>query len=477
MGKDRLSGLKDQYDVIVIGSGLGGLTAANVMAKMGRSVLVLEYHYQYGGLSTWFKRKGGHIFDISLHGFPYGMIKSCRKYWNRDIASRIEQLNGIRFSNPQFDLQTTYDKTDFIRILNEHFKIPLHTVENFFSRLAEMNHYEDDGLTTGELFEEYFPGRNDVVRLLMEPIAYANGSTLEDPALTYAIVFSNFMNKGVFVFKGGTDLLISKMVQELESRGVDLRKSCKVDNVLVEQGEVRGVNVRGKDIYSKVVISNAGLHGTIFNLVGESEFDPEFIEEARAVRLNNSSTQVYMGLREGESIPRIGDLVFTSTSEKFCSSALLDKNITSRTFSLYYPDMRPGKNRAAIVSSTNANYDDWAGLDEETYLQNKAQLIDETLICLERYIPGITKKVDHLEAATPRTFEHYTLHRQGASFGTKFEGLKVSRDLPGQIKGLFHAGSVGIIMSGWLGAMNYGVIVANEADKFICTPEEALATC
>ena len=70
----------------------------------------------------------------------------------------------------------------------------------------------------------------------------------------------------------------------------------------------------------------------------------------------------------------------------------------------------------------------------------------------------------HVEAATPLTFEHYTKHLAGASFGTKFEGLAVSRALPEQIAGLYHAGSVGIIMSGWLGAINYGVIVANDVD-------------
>ena len=51
--------------------------------------------------------------------------------------------------------------------------------------------------------------------------------------------------------------------------------------------------------------------------------------------------------------------------------------------------------------------------------------------------------------------------------GTKFEGLAVSRALPQQIAGLYHAGSVGVIMSGWLGAMNYGVIVANEVDNHL----------
>ena len=83
-------------------------------------------------------------------------------------------------------------------------------------------------------------------------------------------------------------------------------------------------------------------------------------------------------------------------------------------------------------------------------------------------IPAATKLwTTKVEAATPKTFEHYTRHLAGSSFGTKFEGLQVSRDLPQQISGLFHAGSVGIIMSGWLGAVNYGVIVSNDVDKLL----------
>jgi phytoene dehydrogenase-like protein len=222
-----LDTLSDTYDVIVIGSGLGGLTTANRLSYCGHSVLLLEFHHQLGGLATWFKRKG-HIFDISLHGFPYGMVKTCKKYWNREIMQSIKQLRNIVFDNPQFSLRTTFDRDDFTSILLHQFKIPQTTIDRFFATVAGMNFYDDRSMTTRDLFDQFFPGRNDVHRLLMEPITYANGSTLDDPAITYGIVSSNFMNKGVFTFEGGTDKLIRMMTEELIKNGVTIRTNATV---------------------------------------------------------------------------------------------------------------------------------------------------------------------------------------------------------------------------------------------------------
>jgi len=56
---DRLEGIKPEYDAVVIGSGLAGLTCANMLARDGHSVLLLEQHHQLGGLAAWFKRKTG----------------------------------------------------------------------------------------------------------------------------------------------------------------------------------------------------------------------------------------------------------------------------------------------------------------------------------------------------------------------------------------------------------------------------------
>ncbi len=241
-----------------------------------------------------------------------------------------------------------------------------------------MNFYDDQSMTTRELFEKFFPGREDVVRLLMEPITYANGSTLEDPAITYGIVFSNFMAKGVFIYEGGTDDLVTKMQAELVKNGVDIRIRCDVERIMVGANGVEGIQVNGKTIRCKSVVSNSNLRTTIFQMVGTEHFDPTFVEKANAVRLNNSSTQVYMALKEGETIDEeTGDLLFCSTAPLFRTEALLSRNITSRTFSFYYPRCRPTKKeRYAVVSSTNANWSDWANMSDEEYEASKKDLIE-----------------------------------------------------------------------------------------------------
>ena len=343
MPRDFLEGVREEYDVIVIGSGLAGLTAANTLARAGHSVLLLEHHSQLGGLATWFHRPGGHIFDVSLHGFPVGMIKSCRRYWTRQIADSIVQLKQIRFDNPMFSLSTTFDREDFTQLLIGRFGIAAETVKEFFDTARSMNFYDDQAITTGELFERFFPGREDVVRLLMEPITYANGSTLEDPALTYGIVFSNFMSKGVFTFQGGTDRLIGLMQEDMKANGVDVRVRSGAEKIQVSGRRVKAVAVGGRQIKARAVLSNANLKGTIFNLVGREHFEADFAEEADAVRLNNSSTQVYMGLKPGEHVDEeaCGDLLFSSTAPAFRTDMLLSRNVTSRTYSFYYPRTRP----------------------------------------------------------------------------------------------------------------------------------------
>src|SRR5205807_1566685 len=150
----------------------------------------------------------------------------------------------------------------------------------------------------------------------------------------------NFMSKGVYTFQGGTNVLLKKMRAELLRNGVELRSNACVEKILVEGGQARGVQVNGQTIKAKAVLSNANLKVTIQKLLEPQNLSGAFLEEARAVRLNNSSCQVYIGVRKGETIEHIGDLLFTSVLPQFDSEALCAKDVTSRTFSVYYPDLR-----------------------------------------------------------------------------------------------------------------------------------------
>ena len=463
--------MQDKYDIIVIGGGLAGLTGANRLARAGHRVLLAEQHSQLGGLATYFRRKG-HIFDVALHGFPVGMKKSLRKYWGKQFADRVIQVKSIRFDNPQYRLESTFDTTDFSAKLTGHFGVPSNTVQAFFAALAQMNFYDDNRETTRELFQRFFPGRTDIWRFLMEPITYANGSTLDEPAISYGIVFGNFMSEGVYTFQGGTDTMLNMMSEELRLNGVDLETCAAAEKILTSPGPdgrpmVRGVVVNGREIGCRAVLSNGNLFRTVRDFAGAENFSADYLQGLAQVRPSTSSCQVYLGIKPGEKLPYIGDLLFTSTWPEFDTDALLSPHVTSRTFSVYYPEIRPGSDRYSIVASMNARHADWSALPQEEYEAAKANMIEDTLNCLERYIPNIRQITDYTEAATPKTFQRYTGHLLGATFGTKFEGLQFSMDLPKQVGGLFHAGSVGIIMSGWLGAANYGVIVANEIDKYL----------
>lgn len=463
---NNIKDINSEFDVVIVGSGLGGLTAANILARVGWRVLLAEQHFQLGGLATCFRRKQ-HIFDVSLHGFPIGMQKTLRKYWSREMSEHIVQVKSIRFDNPQFSLETTFTAEDFTEILIKNFNLERSVVNAFYQELAAMNFYDADSRINRDLFDKYFPGRNDVVRLLMEPITYANGSTLDEPAITYGIVFSNFMSKGCYTFSGGTDLMLEMMQRELNANGATVLTRAEVEKINLKDGKVASAVINGREIKCRAVISNGNILSTINRYVGPEHFSTGFLECASKVRLNTSSSQVYIGFKPGVEIDFIGDLLFTSEHPVYDPDALLSRNSTSRTYSVYYPKIRPGSDDFTVVASMNARYEDWSDMNASEYESAKTKLIEDTLDALEKYIPNLRSKIDYTEAATPITFKRYTLHGNGASFGTKFEGLDVSMNLSKEIGGLFHTGSVGIIMSGWLGAANYGVITANNADKYL----------
>ena len=164
------------------------------------------------------------------------------------------------------------------------------------------------------------------------------------------------------------------------------------------------------------------------NLVGEEHLVSNFVTETSVVRLNNSSTQLSRAMKETEMIDEsTGDLLFSPTAPLFRTDALLSRDVPSRTYSFYYPRTRPtGRPRCLVVSSTNANYSDWGGLSPEDYEASKKDLVETTLVAIEKYLPNFRERLDHAKDATPVTFKHYTRHGHRSRVGTKCWGLACS---------------------------------------------------
>ena len=456
-----------RYDAVVIGGGLGGMTAAKRLADAGKKTLLLEAHAALGGYVAWFKRRG-HIFDVALHAFPWGVAKTFRKYWSRELAERVTALPRLRYENPEFTLETTFETGDFKRILKERFSVPEERSDAFFQACRDMDFFRPNSETTREFLERHFPGRLDVARLLLETVTYATGANLDDPAVVYAIIFSNFAQKGTCTFRGGSDFLVAEMQRLLLAAGVDIALGTKAERIVVNGGIARGVAAGGREIAAGVVVSNANLKATALELAGMDAIQPAFAEAVRATPLSVSVAQVYYGLGKGETIPEIADILFASDVPRYDAAAFRAFPPRSASFSFYYPNViRPGHDATEIVATVCADYADWDGLTPERYRDRKRVLIDSATELLSRYLPGIREKCDHIEAATPKTLERFTGHWRGATFGTKYPGFAAAAELPERVPGLFHCGAQGIIMSGWLGSANSGALAAGKAEAYL----------
>ncbi len=192
----------------------------------------------------------------------------------------------------------------------------------------------------GQLFERFFPGREDVIRLLMEPITYANGSTLEDPGHLLRHRVLELHVQGRVHLPGRNRPADRPDARRAAASGVDVRIRCDVEQILVSGGRVtRRPGQRPHDQPPGGRLQRQSARPPSSTWSESEHFDRDFVEQARAVRLNNSSSQVYMALQAGRVARRraCGDLLFSSTAPLFRTELLLSRNVTSRTYSFYYP--------------------------------------------------------------------------------------------------------------------------------------------
>ena len=318
----------EQWDVVVIGSGLGGLACAAYLAAAGRRTLVLESHYVAGGNSQVFRRRHhgrAYEFDVGLHyigecGPEGGITRILRGV---GLAERVrfrpldpDGFTTLIFPDLTFRVPAGWDR--YRARLLETFPdeaAPLGRVMDIMQEVADggrrlMNgevSWGELGATSSRLLEwglrpipELFDahGLSERARavLLGEQGDYGVPPS-RTPVALQAGITDHYM-RGAFYPEGGGQVIAARLVEAIRAHGGEVRTHTPVARIRIEQGRVAGVELGGAGgvIDAPVVVSDADLKRTVGELVGEMHFSPETRERVRAFRMTLPLFVVYLGV-------------------------------------------------------------------------------------------------------------------------------------------------------------------------------------
>ena len=188
----------------------------------------------------------------------------------------------------------------------------------------------------------------------------------------------------------------------IEKHGGKVLLKHKVDEILVENGEVRGVRVGEKVFKSRIIVANINAKTTFLELVGEDKLSREFIEYIKSLKMSPSCFMVFLGVdMDLSTYPTI----IQNLDEKY--GIIINSNAD--------PTLAP-EGKASLTILTLANYRDFPNKETKEYLEKKKAFVNKLIKKAERIIPGLSKHIIVIDAATPKTFEEYTFMPEGAIY-------------------------------------------------------------
>ncbi len=275
--------MNEQYDAIVIGSGVGGLAAGILLANQGKKTLILEKNELIGGRLTSYERDGFKV-DLGVHVIsrtvkgPYGKLlervgKKSTIDWVR--VRPLSSYNGRVFVFPH-DLKEMIPQEDFnalMRFMGDVYSFSEEEVAGF------------NGITIKEFLDRY-TGNN------MVHACISNISSIYTCLPSWHLSAGEFMRclrmeseaKASGYPVGGCAAISDELAEVFQSLGGELRRNAAVDRILIESGGVRGVTVGGKEIESPLVVSNADIQATVLKLAGAQYFDNEYPEYVKGLK-------------------------------------------------------------------------------------------------------------------------------------------------------------------------------------------------
>lgn len=456
----------EEYDVIIIGSGLGGLSCGAILAKQGKKVKIIEKQASPGGCCAAFKRKE-FIFDSSLHfllgeceegGVVYEAIRELNLLDEIEFFPLKNPRIKCFFENENRELNKGYD--EYMETLSKEFPAEKKGIEDLFKTMRSiyvdlknfpnpspiLAQYQDK--TFLDMVNEYL--KNEKLKAILslpggiwcQPIDEASG-------ILMSYSWMALMEMGAFYPKGGSKSLREVFVKGLERNGGKLQLRTMVKKILLDNGEAVGIETdAGKRIGAKKVVSNGDIRKTFFELIGENELPPEFIKELMKKKLSRSGFTVYMGI---DLDPRefgltchsnfLGDSLdvnwLNRASESIDRGEIPGPHVIFTIPTLTDPSLAP-KGCHCLNIFCYAPYH----LGGRDWKEEKARITEAVIKRMEDIIPGLSRHILVKDSGTPLTVERYTLNTEGAVIGWDCTSPNILTRIPNKtpIKNLYLTG-------------------------------------
>ena len=493
----------DKYDVIIIGSGLGGLTAGAKLSKEGKRVLLIEQHIIPGGCATTFKRKD-YIMEVGLHEMD-GLDKSDIKtkiFHDLGVFDNIKLLKlpeFYRFTNSRVDIVVPDNTAKAIQVLTEEFpgeekgiKKYFRTIHGIRKEIKRLPRENWKLLLLMPIFPAVFPyilryqsktlgkfldsiiNNEDLKLVLLANLQYYHDNPHTMSLLYYSAGQGGYYHGGYFI-KGGSQKLSDYLAQVIKNNNGEVIFQNLVTKIITENNKAIGVEYQGtfnktgetNKVFANTIIANAAIPDVANTLLAPG-VSQKLKNKTEKLETSCSLISVYIGFKRpvkelgnkhystfifDESVKSQKDMItnhhgdFSKRNIVFVDYSQIDSGLTP-------PDKSFG------VICTVDYLSDWENLSPEEYKNKKEEIAQIFFERLEKGIPGVKDEIDYYEVGTSKTIQRFTLNTDGAQYGyaqtPKQAGLKRIQN-KSLIENLYFAsawtmpggGFTGAILSGW----------------------------
>jgi phytoene dehydrogenase-like protein len=426
------------YEVIIIGAGLGGLTAGAKLAREGKRVLLIEQHDRAGGYATTFKR-GDFILEVGLHEMygPSPGDMTTRIFNDLDVFKDVEFIKlpeFYRFVNDRFDVTIPHNPEVAAERLSGLFPEETEGIKAYFSQILKPKKkiFEDalQDISIGEFLDSII--RNEDLKLiLLGNLGYFHDDPYSLSLSYYSISQGSYFTGGASFIKGGSQKLSDHLADFIRNHGGEVLLNHLVTGIKTDNNKTTGILYKRKNDPGTGILE-ASADDIIANNAMPNVAD--LLPEENSTGLKNELQQqttsaslltIYLGFNK--PVKELGYRNYSTFvyDSSITSQRDIHKNnrddfaLRSFTFIDYgQVDSKlapPGKSVGTICCIDYLK--DWEDLDRATYISKKEQVALTLIKRLEKLIPGVGNIIEYYEVGTPYTLKRYTHNPGGAVYG------------------------------------------------------------